>query len=149
MFRIHSSHQRRPDVLRKLHQQRIDLLQGPGRLLAQFDCGNLFSDREEGGELQRLLGGADFGAVVGDVGGELRRNEGQYERGREGIGETDLDNCASDRGRVVGESLEALRVFLREGGGRSAEVVEAPKEFPDQEKVSSGRMVDCKRRRTW
>lgn len=76
MLWIHRSRKRRPDILRKLNEQRVDLLERSRRLLPEFNCRDFLRDREEGRELQRLLRGADLGAVVRDVGGELRGRGG-------------------------------------------------------------------------
>jgi hypothetical protein len=46
---------------------------------------------------------------------------------------TNFDDGSSNSGRVVSERLETLSVVLREGGGRSVEIVEAAKEFPARE----------------
>jgi hypothetical protein len=81
MFRVHSCRQRRTDVLGELDKQRVDLLEWARRLFSKFDSGDVFRNREKGGELERLLRGANLGAVVGDVGGELQWKRGKVSTG--------------------------------------------------------------------
>jgi len=85
MLGLHGACDRGTDVLRKLDEESVDLVERAQRLLAELDGGDLLGDALQRRELKRLLRRTHFGAIVLDVGGELQRGKGS--RGQRDGGE--------------------------------------------------------------
>jgi len=110
---LHRTRDGRADVLGELHEQGVDLVERPRRLLAELDGGDVLGDAVQCRELERLLCRANLGAVVLDVRGELRAGGEAGQRGGVRVSATKgthLQNGAGDRAAVEGERLEPLRV---------------------------------------
>lgn len=72
MLGVHRGRESGADISRELYEEGVDLFEGSSGLFAEFDSGDLLSDRRESFDLEWLFRRADLGTVGENVRPKLR-----------------------------------------------------------------------------